>query len=133
MRGGLGQVIEMENGISEPLYFNCAFERVKFAARGVAGAMDGAAGYVGLKSGERLPSKGRHLIPVGDRVLIMSPGGGGIGDPSERDRAQVEADLGNGLISAQAAHQVYGLNMAQFDPPQTATAREHQHGQADDL
>jgi N-methylhydantoinase B len=133
MRGGLGQVIEMENGISEPLYFNCAFERVKFAARGVAGAMDGATGYVGLKSGERLPSKGRHLIPVGDRVLIMSPGGGGIGDPRERDRTQVEADLGNGLISAQAARQLYGLNMEQFDPPQTATAREHQHGQADDL
>jgi N-methylhydantoinase B len=108
-RGGLGQVIEMENGIDEPFFFNCAFERIKFAPRGFDGGCDATAGYVGLRSGGALPGKGRHLIPIGERVLIMSPGGGGIGDPFERERAQVEADVRNGLISAQAAHDSYGL------------------------
>jgi N-methylhydantoinase B len=128
MRGGLGQAIEMENGIDEPFYFNCAFERIKFAPRGFDDGLDGAAGYVGLKSGSKLPGKGRHLIPVGERVLIMSPGGGGIGDPKDRDRAQIEADLRNGLISAQAADEIYGLNAEQSNVPQTEPVREYQHG-----
>jgi N-methylhydantoinase B len=125
MRGGLGQVIEMENGIDEPFFFNCAFERVKFAPRGFADGLDGAAGYVGLKSGSRLPSKGRHFIPSGERVLIMSPGGGGIGDPVARDRALVEGDLGNELISATTAREVYGLSFERTDVPEPAQELEH--------
>jgi N-methylhydantoinase B len=58
----------------------------------------------------------------------MSPGGGGIGDPKDRDRAQIEADLRNGLISAQAADEIYGLNAEQSNVPQTEPVREYQHG-----
>jgi N-methylhydantoinase B len=120
MRGGLGQAIEMENGIDEPFYFNGAFERVKFAASGFAGGLDGGAGYVGLKSGGRLPSKGRHLIPVGERVLILSPGGGGIGNPLARDRALIEDDLDKELISAATAREVYGLGAERPGAPEPA-------------
>jgi N-methylhydantoinase B len=127
-RGGLGQVIEMQNGIDEPFYFNGAFERIKFAPRGFDGGRDGAAGYVGLKSGGKLPGKGRHLVPVGERVLIMSPGGGGIGDPSARDRAQVEADLRNELISAKAAQEIYGWKTERPDAPRAEPVPEYQHG-----
>ncbi len=126
MRGGLGQVIEMENGIDEPFYFNCAFERVKHAARGFDSGLSGAPGYVGLASGSRLPSKGRHLIPRGERVVILSPGGGGIGDPGARDRGLIERDLANGLISASTAHNVYGLPSANAAP--TEPVREYQYG-----
>jgi N-methylhydantoinase B len=126
MRGGLGQVIEMENGIDEPFFFNCAFERVKFAPRGFESGLDGAAGYVGLKSGSRLPSKGRHFIPSGERVLIMSPGGGGIGDPLARDRALIEGDLRCELISAATARDVYGLRVERPGAPEPA--EEFQHG-----
>ena len=111
-RGGLGQVIEMANGIDEPFYFHCAFERMKFAARGVDSGLSGAPGYLGLASGTRLASKGRHLIPPGDRVVIMSPGGGGIGDPRQRDRAAVETDVVNGLVSRESADTIYGLQPA---------------------
>ena len=128
MRGGLGQAIEMENGIDEPFYFNCAFERIKFAPRGFDGGLDGAAGYVGLRSGGKLPGKGRHLIPVGERVLIMSPGGGGIGAPGERDPARIEADLRNGLISSQAADQIYGLKIVRADASRAEPAPEFQDG-----
>jgi len=128
MRGGLGQHIEMENGIDEPFFFNCAFERMKFAPRGFDEGLNGAAGYVGLKSGAKLPGKGRHLVPAGERVVIKSPGGGGIGDPRQRDRDSVEADLRNGLISAQAAHEVYGLDREPTDTPRTEPFPEYQHG-----
>lgn len=56
-RGGLGQVIEMQNGIDEPFYFNGAFERIKFAPRGFDRGHDGAAGYVGLNCGGKLPGR----------------------------------------------------------------------------
>jgi N-methylhydantoinase B len=112
MRGGLGQVIEIGNGIDEPFYFHCAFERMKFAARGFDSGLPGAPGHLALASGEGLASKGRHFIPTGDRVVIMSPGGGGIGDPKKRDRAAVAQDLANGLISADAAAKVYGAEPA---------------------
>jgi N-methylhydantoinase B len=45
-------------------------------------------------------------------VIILSPGGGGIGDPRARARAMVESDLANELISFEAAHDLYGLELA---------------------
>jgi N-methylhydantoinase B len=58
----------------------------------------------------------------------MSPGGGGIGDPLERERAQVEADVRNGLISAKAAHNSYGLETERGEAPPAGPARKHQRG-----
>jgi N-methylhydantoinase B len=112
MRGGLGQVIEMENGIDEAFLYNTTYERVDHPARGVDGGGFGAAGVIRLRSGKRLAGKGQHLIPAGDRVIIQSPGGGGVGDPRQRSRAQVEADLANELISLDAARDLYGLERA---------------------
>jgi N-methylhydantoinase B len=112
MRGGLGQHIEMENGINEAFLYNTTYERVDHPARGVGGGGYGAAGMISLRSGKKLAGKGQHLIPAGDRVVILSPGGGGIGDPGTRDRAMVEADLANELISPEAARDLYGLRLA---------------------
>jgi len=110
MRGGLGQVIEMENGIHEAFLYNTTYERVDHPARGVSGGCHGAAGMIRLRSGQRLAGKGQHQIPAGDRVLIMSPGGGGIGDPRERDRSLIAADLANELISSETARDIYGFD-----------------------
>jgi N-methylhydantoinase B len=109
-RGGLGQVIEMENSIDEAFLYNTTYERVHHPARGVDGGGEGAAGVVRLRSGARLAGKGQHQIPAGDRVIVMSPGGGGIGDPRQRDRAAVAIDLANGLITDAAARELYGFN-----------------------
>ena len=45
-------------------------------------------------------------------VLALSAcgGGGGFGDPRERDRETVRRDLDNGVISADAARELYGLD-----------------------
>lgn len=45
----------------------------------------------------------------GDRVRILTPGGGGYGDPLARDRAQLDADLRDGFVSHAEARREYGL------------------------
>jgi len=43
------------------------------------------------------------------------PGGGGYGNPAERDKTQVKRDLAGGYISASAASEIYGLSAADID------------------
>ncbi len=62
-----------------------------------------------------MKGKGFQLIPPGDRLVVMTPGGAGIGKPAERDRAQVANDLADGLISEETAERLY-----EFKPPQAA-------------
>ena len=50
------------------------------------------------------------------------PGGGGWGDPRERDTEAVEVDLANEVISVEAAVNVYGLD------PSLAQSIEEQYG-----
>ena len=114
-RGGLGQIIEIESGIDEPFDLLAAFDRIDHPPRGRDGGGDGEAGFVALKSGQTLKGKGFQLIPPGDRLVVMTPGGGGIGEPAERDRAQVANDLADGLISQETAEKVYA-----YKPPQAA-------------
>ena len=110
-RGGLGQQIEIGNALDEPFVFYSSFERTKFAARGGDGGHDGALGVIRTGSGERLAGKGTFSIDAGTRLHIESPGGGGIGEPLRRSRDAVARDLVHGLISAEAARDIYG-----FDP-----------------
>ena len=60
-----------------------------------------------------MEGKGFQLIPPGDRLVIMTPGGAGIGAPSERDRVQVANDLADGLISEEAASKLYAYKPLQ--------------------
>ena len=114
-RGGLGQIMEIESGIDEPFDLLAAFDRIDYPARGREGGGDGVAGLLLLKSGKALKGKGFQLIPPGDRLMIMTPGGGGIGQPAERDRAQVANDLADELISPETADKIYA-----YKPPQAA-------------
>jgi N-methylhydantoinase B len=51
-----------------------------------------------------------RLPPIS--VSLQSPGGGGIGDPRRRDPALVLRDLRDGVISAAAARDLYGVAFA---------------------
>jgi len=46
-------------------------------------------------------------VPGGDRLVLETAGGGGIGSPSERDPARVTADVLGGLVSVTAAARDY--------------------------
>jgi len=111
-RGGLGQIIELGSGVDAPFELLAAFDRIAFPPRGRDGGKDGAAGYVGLKSGQTLKGKGFQTIPPGDRLVVMTPGGAGIGAPAERAEAAIAADIEEGLVSRDIAATVYGTDNA---------------------
>jgi N-methylhydantoinase B len=53
--------------------------------------------------------KASHIVcPIGTRIRVATGGGGGYGDPHERERDLVAADIVDGYISPQAAAEVYG-------------------------
>lgn len=78
-RGGHGQVIEIESGIGEPFELLAAFDRIEHPPRGRLGGKPGAAGSVGLADGTRLKGKGTQVIQPGQRLVVKTPGGGGMG------------------------------------------------------
>jgi N-methylhydantoinase B/oxoprolinase/acetone carboxylase alpha subunit len=59
-------------------------------------------------SEEVLPSMFSTTIQAGDVYVHRTAGGGGWGDPRERDQAQIEADVDDGKVSEQAAKEDYG-------------------------
>lgn len=108
-RGGLGQTIEIGSSIDKPFDLLAAYDRIDYPPRGRDGGRNGTPGYVGLKSGAPLKGKGTQTIPSDDRLVVMTPGGGGLGDPRKRDPQQVTHDVEEGLVSAETAHQAYGV------------------------
>ncbi len=99
-RGGLGQVIELENRQGSDFTISATYERVDFAARGRHGGGSGAKGSVTLDDGTVVNSKGRSTIPGSRRLVIEFPGGGGWGDPTERDDAAIKQDNQLGYVTS---------------------------------
>ena len=89
----------------------CNFERVGNPARGRDGGGTGAPGRVTLVSGKPIGPKGRQSVPGGDFIRLELPGGGGVGDPAERDPEQVALDVADGLISREAAERDYRVTV----------------------
>ena len=50
-----------------------------------------------------------NLLDTGEVLANNTGGGGGYGDPFERDPARVSADVRNGFVSAAAASREYGV------------------------
>jgi len=111
-RGGFGQ--EMELGVrgedGGPSWnLSAMYDRTRFPAPGMLGGGDGAAGSVGTASGETLHPKRQQRIPAGERLVLKLPGGGGYGDPLERDPELVRRDVEDGLVSPERALEAYGV------------------------
>jgi N-methylhydantoinase B len=54
----------------------------------------------------------RARLDAGDAIVVASPGGGGFGDPLERDVEAVERDLNLGYISREAAERDFAVVIA---------------------
>ena len=63
-----------------------------------------------------------------DALYVRWNGGGGYGDPLDRDPEAVAADVRGGVVSAEAAREVYGVALTEVgggvDQDATATLRE---------
>lgn len=97
-RGGLGQIIEIEPAPGHEFDFSAMFDRVNHAARGRDGGKDGAAGIVALDDGTALKPKGWQHVPAGRRLVLHLPGGGGYGDPAQRDAEARATDVRRGYV-----------------------------------
>ena len=112
-RGGLGQVIEVGNTEEHPFTISAAtFDRMRNPPRGRDGGRAGRSGTARLESGPRFTDKAVHTVPAGDRLVVELPGGGGLGDPRQRDAALVRSDLEAGYVTRDGARRDYG-----FEPP----------------
>ncbi len=108
-RGGLGQHIEVRSSQDEEFMVFLSVERVLNPARGRQGGGPGAPGRIRIgHDGPDLPGKGEVRVKAGETLLFETPGGGGFGDPHERSRNDVRRDLDEGLISQEAARDIYG-------------------------
>ncbi len=92
-RGGLGQVIELENRQGRDFSISATYERTVYPARGRHGGGPGALGRLSLDDGTEVRSKGRSVISGDRRLIVEFPGGGGYGDPAERSPEAEARDL----------------------------------------
>ena len=53
----------------------------------------------------------RTAVRPGDRITLLTAGGGGHGDPARRDPAAVRHDVAEGYVSPDAARDVYGVTL----------------------
>lgn len=58
---------------------------------------------------EEIPSKRVFTLRQGERLHVDTPGGGGYGDPLERDPLAVHQDVCDRRISVEAAREAYGV------------------------
>ncbi|GAA1961333.1 hydantoinase B/oxoprolinase family protein [Amycolatopsis minnesotensis] len=117
-RGGLGQYTRMAALPEVSWSVNGNVDRTRYPASGVDGGQDGAPGRFGLTGGEDLPPKRRVPLAEGAEVDVVLPGGGGLGDPKERDPAEVLADVVDGYVSVEAARERYGVEVRYTGAPE---------------
>jgi len=85
---------------------------------------------------EDLPSKVENVpVEAGDKLVFSTAGGGGLGDPLERDPEQVATEVRRGLVSEAAAADEYGviMNDGAVDEAATEQRRADIRENRDDL
>ncbi|MFV2018383.1 hydantoinase B/oxoprolinase family protein [Micromonospora sp. LOL_023] len=66
--------------------------------------------FPGTERERRVSTKRTPVVP-GDRITLLTAGGGGHGDPGERDPDAVREDVAEGYVSPAAARDVYGVDV----------------------
>lgn len=92
-RGGLG--LERRVRVETAATVSLLTERRRRAPAGIEGGEPGATGE-NLIDGDPVPAKATVDVEPGTTVTVRTPGGGGYGDPSERDPAARERDRADG-------------------------------------
>lgn len=114
-RGGLGMK-RVVHVLGEEARLSVLSDRNVIPPFGVSGGAPGLPNaFHVIRDGERigistLPGKVTGFpLRAGDRVVALTAGGGGFGDPMERSREAVEQDLVAGYVSVDAAARSYGV------------------------
>ena len=109
-RGGLGQETTLRNDTGHPLTVFCMANRTDFPPLGFLGGKPGWPRQNQI-NGEAVHPKGTFVLEPGDTITMLEAGGGGFGDPGERPREKLLADVRSGLVSVDAALTDYGVEV----------------------
>ncbi|MEO0654656.1 MAG: hydantoinase B/oxoprolinase family protein [Pseudomonadota bacterium] len=124
-RGGTGLIFTMRIEKEGSAVLGRGLERYVFRPFGICGGHPGAPARVILnlgRPGERELGKISMIEPKpGDTVTLMSAGGGGYGDPFERDVALVLRDVRAGFVSVDEARSDYGVAIEDGEIDEAAT------------
>lgn len=112
-RGGCGIIRDIRI-LSEEAVFANRMENVKYPPWGVNGGQSGRPGRILVNPGT--PEE-REIVPLtegiklrkGDLLRLLTCGGGGWGNPLDRDIALVEKDVRGGFVTREAARHDYGV------------------------
>jgi len=102
-RGGLGQDIVLENRSESPIAVSFLSEHIRHPPQGTCGGGAAPNGHI-LINGELAHPKRQHILKQGDVIRLSIPGGGGYGDPAERDPQLIEEDIKQGYVSCRKAY-----------------------------
>ena len=111
-RGGLGMDVRVRN-LVEGRWNLHRPRRIDCPPWGLwRGKPGGTADYLLKLPGEtdfRSMDASQHLVPPDSEVIMRTGGGGGWGDPSDRDPDLVRADVAEGFVSVEKAASEYGV------------------------
>jgi N-methylhydantoinase B len=110
-RGGHGIVVEYQVR-TDGCFFTCAYTRSRFTPWPMDGGHEGSPNYAEVVrtdgSVERFAVTTAKIVNTGDVIRIHSANGAGYGDPKLRDADRVLADVRDGFLTAERAHEIYG-------------------------
>ncbi|SDQ09180.1 hydantoinase B/oxoprolinase family protein [Leucobacter chromiiresistens] len=115
-RGGLATRVVME-ARDEEVTLTYGIEGKLNPPQGVRGGHGGSepeAWVIDAASGERkeIPVVGRYDLRRGEKVVSITPGGGGYGDPLEREPEAVLVDVEDQRVTVETARDIYGVVIA---------------------
>jgi N-methylhydantoinase B len=108
-RGGLGQLTEFTRRGAGMWSVSSIADRTEYPAPGLLGGKQGAPGEVTMDDGKKLHAKALKDLKGGDVVHVNLPGGGGYGDPFERDPQKTLWDVIEGYVTPEEAERNYGV------------------------
>jgi len=130
-KGGLGQEVVWkipgdEYAPISPVVIATIMGRFRNAAQGLFGGKEGAKAKFQINGADKEWGVLEFCNP-GDSVRYCHPGGGGYGDPLEREPELVESDVINGYVSLEKAKENYGViidpKTMKIDPEATKKLR----------
>jgi len=115
-RGGLGRRVVFHipddaTAPQPPVSLGIQSGRFKIPPQGLFGGQAGARAQF-LVNGQAGDPYGLTLLQPGDVVTMDAAGGGGYGDPNERDLQALLDDVRDGIVSRSAAARDYGMDLS---------------------
>ena len=119
-RGGLGLTREVTT-VGHRATISIGTERRRIRPWGLMGGKEGGPSdaWIVDPNGEKrgLPAKTTTEVEAGTRIVLRTAGGGGFGDPLERDPESVAWDVLEGFIGEERAREAYGVALDESGRP----------------